>query len=311
MKKKLPAIITVITLMLAMFSFIASAAPADALYYADFNNGPMAEPEQSMQATDAGGSLYVNDGPIRAEAEIVDGAIKLTLGSSGYYGINNTQCAFRDLEGNLTSYKYLVLRMRGEYGTENTPGAGGLMMSIGGGDGSHMGTFLSTASGDLQPFLDPEGCYMPLITTEYQDFVIALTESNVRVNPGRLVSGLNFNNSSGNITIYIDEIYLTSEIPESFVSSGNKADASSGGSESITQEGTNSVDESIIGSVTSPGGTSTVAENIVVSAGSGSSVLTTAVIIVLLVLIIVNLAVLVLIISRFAGNKKTDQDSGK
>lgn len=295
--KKIISTLCTLAILLAMLSFAAvpalAEAPDDALFYADFNNGPMAEPEQSMQATDGGGSLYINNGPINAQASLVDGALKLTLGTSGYYGMNNTQVTLRDPEGNLTAYQYLVIRMKGEYGTENTPGAGGLMMSIGGGDGPHMGTFVS--SGDVPPFLDPDGCYMPLITTEYQDFVIALSQSNVRVNEGKLVSGINFNNSVGSVTIYIDEIYLTNEIPAGFVSSGKKP--GSGGTGEVPEGPSDTVPLPI------GGGSSTVAQNLVVP-GSSSSILSLPVIIVLLVLVIVNLAVLLLALVKITALPK-------
>ena len=188
----------------------SAAAPSDALYYADFNKGPMAQPEQSMQATDKGGTLYINDGPIDAEASIVD----------GYYGMGNGDIQFRDADGKLTDYKYLVVRMKGERGGENVVGNGAPMMVIGGGDGMHISTFNSEAAGIARPFLDPDGKTMPRITTEYQDFVIALTEENVRVNPGKVVSGINFNNAATNITLYIDEIYLTSTVPEDYKNDG-------------------------------------------------------------------------------------------
>ncbi len=198
----------------------SAAAPSDALYYADFNKGPMAPPEQSMQATDKGGTLYINDGPIDAEASIVDGAMKLALGPNGYYGMGNGDIQFRGADGKLTDYKYLVVRMKGEHGGENVVGNGAPMMVIGGGDGMHISTFNSEAAGIARPFLDPDGKTMPRITTEYQDFVIALTEENVRVNPGKVVSGLNFNNAATNITLYIDEIYLTSTVPEGYKNDG-------------------------------------------------------------------------------------------
>lgn len=297
--KKIISTLCTLVILLGMLSFAAlpasAEAPEDALFYADFNNGPMAEPEQSMQATDGGGSLYINNGPINAQASLVDGALKLTLGTSGYYGMNNTQVALRDPEGNLTAYKYLVIRMKGEYGTENTPGAGGLMMSIGGGDGPHMGTFVS--SGEVPPFLDPDGCYMPLITTEYQDFVIALSQSNVRVNEGKLVSGINFNNSAGNVTVYIDEIYLTNEIPAGFVSSGKKP--GSGGTGDGQDEPSDTVPLPIGGGT----GSATVVQNLVVP-GSSSSILSLPVIIVLLVLVIVNLVVLFLALVKLTARPK-------
>lgn len=299
--KKLLSILCAIAVASCAFVFaaapVSAKAPADALYYADFNNGPMAQPEEAMQATDEGGQLYINDGPIKAEATLVDGAMKLTLGPSGYYGMNNTQVALRTTSGTLTDYKYLVIRMKGEVGNgaENT-----LMMSIGGGDGPHMGTF--GRGGDPQPYLDPEGCYMPDITTEYQDFVIALSQTNVRVNEGKLVSGLNFNNSSGNITIYVDEIYLTSEVPEGFVSSGVSAGGSGTGT-ATPDDTTASTIELSIGGTT--GGT--VAENVVVS-GGGSSAMNLAVIIILMVVVLADLVVLVMILLKVTAPAKADAD---
>ncbi len=272
---------------------VSAKAPADALWYADFNHGPMAEPEGTMQATDAGGQLYINDGPISAEASLSDGALKLTLGTSGYYGFNNTQCAFRSPDGTLTTYKYLVLRMKGEYGTENTPGAGGLMMTIGGGDGPHMGTFLSSSE-SVQPFLDPDGCYMPLITKEYQYFVIALSQQNVRVNEGKLVSGINFNNSAGSVTVYIDEIFLSNEIPEGYVSSGKKP------SESGQDNGGASSENPDAPALSTPagGGTGgTVVQNVVSSGNAGNS-MSLPIIIALMVTVLVNLVVIVLVIVK-------------
>lgn len=111
----------------------------------------------------------INDGPIDAKAELSDGALKLTLGPTGYYGMQNGAVQFRDIDGKLTAYKYLVVRMKGEKGQENVSGNGVLMMSIGGGDGSHIGTFNAEAAGGPTPFLDPDGKTMPTITTEYQD----------------------------------------------------------------------------------------------------------------------------------------------
>lgn len=280
----------------ALVMTVSAAAPSDALYYADFNTGPLAQPEESMQATVSGGQLYVNDAPISAEAALVDGALKLTLGTSGYYGINNTSVALRDLSGKLTDYKYLVLRMKGEIGngSENN-----LMLSIGGGDGPHLSTMAS--SGNVQSLLDPDGCYMPQITQEYQDFVIALSQTNVRVNEGKLVSGINFNNSSGSITVYIDEIYLTSEIPAGFVSSGNKANTAASAS------GDAAADANVAVGI-SAGGTAggTVAENVIVSGGSSSMSL--IVIIILMAVVVINFAVLILIILKLTAPKKSDTD---
>ena len=44
---------------------------------------------------------------------------------------------FRDIDGKPTAYKYLVVRMKGKRVRKNVSGNGVLMMSIGGGDGSH------------------------------------------------------------------------------------------------------------------------------------------------------------------------------
>ena len=290
--KKFISILCALALMCCALALTVSAkAPADAQMYADFNHGPLANPEESMQATDNGGTLYINNGPINADASLVDGALKLTLGPSGYYGMNNPEVALRDPDGNLTSYKYLVIRMKGEFGTENTPGVGGLMMSIGGGDGPHLGTFVS--SGDVPSFLDPDGCYMPLITTEYQDFVIALTQANVRVNEGKLVSGINFNNSMGNVTIYIDEIYLTSEIPEGFVSSGKKAEVSNGAS---GEQGGATIP------VNTPGSSGAATESVLVTGSSSGTSL--AVIIALMVVVFINLMILVVVLLKLTAPAK-------
>lgn len=223
MKKlsRMLAVVMTAALLTAGASTALAARPDDAKVYADFNNGPMAEPEQTMQATDEGGALYINDGPIDAKAELSDGALKLTLGPTGYYGMQNGAVQLRDIDGKLTAYKYLVVRMKGEKGQENVSGNGVLMMSIGGGDGSHIGTFNAEAAGGPTPFLDPDGKTMPTITTEYQDFVIALTEDNVRKNPGKAVTGINFNNSVGQLTVYIDEIYLTNTVPEGYENNGS------------------------------------------------------------------------------------------
>ena len=86
-----------------------------------------------MQATEKGGTLYINNGPIDCQASIVDGALKLTLGPSGYYGMGCDLVKFRDESSKLTDYKYLVLRMKGERGKENVVGNGAPMMVIGGG----------------------------------------------------------------------------------------------------------------------------------------------------------------------------------
>ena len=193
----------------------AAAAPADALYYADFNTGPMAEPEGSMPATEQGGTLTVNDNPINANAEIVDGALKLTLGTGGYYGIQSDTAIFRNASGKLTDYKYLVLRMKGETGDENLSPKG-FMMSIGGGDGLHIGTFSAEPLGTALPYHDADGKVMPRITTEYRDFVIALSEDIVRPDQGRDLGGINFNTAASNVILYIDEIYLTNTIPEGY-----------------------------------------------------------------------------------------------
>lgn len=271
-----------------------AARPDDALVYADFNNGPLAEPDSSMQATDDGGSLYINDGPIDATAELVDGALKLTLGPTGYYGMQNGDVQFRDVDGNLTDYKYLVVRMRGERGQENVSGNGVLMMSIGGGDGSHIGTFNSEAAGGPTPFLDPDGKTMPTITTEYQDFVIALTEDNVRKNPGRAVTGINFNNSVGQLTVYIDEIYLTNTIPEGY-------ENNSGAANTTAAPTTPDAHSQGSADTTAPAGSNNQAST---SGGLSSGMNTTEIVLIIVVAAMVAVNILVLVYTILQLSKK-------
>ncbi|MBO7520130.1 MAG: hypothetical protein J6T73_05060, partial [Clostridia bacterium] len=74
--KKIISVLCTLAVIAACFALVmtvSAAAPSDALYYADFNTGPLAQPEESMQATVSGGQLYVNDAPINAEASLVGG----------------------------------------------------------------------------------------------------------------------------------------------------------------------------------------------------------------------------------------------
>lgn len=277
----------------------AAAAPSDAVMYADFNTGPMAEPEGSMPATENGGTLTVNDGPIAANAEIVDGAMKLTLGVGGYYGIQSDTAVFRDASGKITDYKYLVIRMKGEIGDENTSPKG-FMMSIGGGDGLHIGTFSAEPLGTAMPYKDPDGKNMPLITTEYRDFVIALSDDIIRPDQGRDLSGINFNTAASSVTIYIDEIYLTNTIPDGYV---NEQAAAPTTAPTTEQSQTPAQD-----------GDDTEAPNTNVTAPQGNQLGTTVatpvntvgivLIVVVAVVLLLNVALIVVVVLQLAKLKK-------
>lgn len=283
--KKASRLLIAFSILLISFGKQVQAAPPDALFYADFNTGPLAEPEHSMQATEKGGTLYINNGPIDCQASIVDGALKLTLGPSGYYGMGCDLVKFRDESSKLTDYKYLVLRMKGERGKENVVGNGAPMMVIGGGDGPHIGTFLNDVAGSIaRPFRDPYGNPMPTLTTEYQDFVIALTEDNVRINPGKAVSGINFNNAVSTITLYIDEIYLTNTIPEGYKNNNAVTTTTTSATEGTTSAKQNGA--------TTPGRTNTS------TTSSGDLTVRIVMIVIVSVALLLNIAILALLIRR-------------
>lgn len=282
--KKASRLLIAFSILLISFGKQVQAAPPDALFYADFNTGPLAEPEHSMQATEKGGTLYINNGPIDCQASIVDGALKLTLGPSGYYGMGCDLVKFRDESSKLTDYKYLVLRMKGERGKENVVGNGAPMMVIGGGDGPHIGTFLNDVAGIARPFRDPYGNPMPTLTTEYQDFVIALTEDNVRINPGKAMSGINFNNAVSTITLYIDEIYLTNTIPEGYKNNNAVTTTTTSATEGTTSAKQNGA--------TTPGRTNTS------TTSSGDLTVRIVMIVIVSVALLLNIAILALLIRR-------------
>ena len=67
---------------------------------------------------------------------IVDKALKVEFEPDGNFGIA-TLSNLRAENGEPT-YKYSVIRIKGEKGNENRTAVGGLIISIGGAEGSHM-----------------------------------------------------------------------------------------------------------------------------------------------------------------------------
>ena len=141
---------------------------------------------------------------------IVDKALKVEFEPDGNFGIGNPTVNLRAENGEPT-YKYLVIRIKGEKGNENRTAVGGLIVSIGGAEGSHMRSLNDREVGIAIPALDKNGNVMPAITTQFQNFVIPLTKENVRPT-GNAIS-INFNYIVNKGTIYIDDIYLTNTYP--------------------------------------------------------------------------------------------------
>lgn len=110
-----------------------------------------------------------------AEVSLENGALKLRFTGTGFLTMGNPTVCFADVDGN-PQYQYLVIRMRGESGGENRTEMGGLMMSIGGGEGAYSRSLNNRAVGTVPPAVGPNGEVLPTITTEYQNFVIPLTK---------------------------------------------------------------------------------------------------------------------------------------
>ena len=143
---------------------------------------------------------------------------------------------------------------------------------------------MNDVAGIARPFRDPYGNPMPTLTTEYQDFVIALTEDNVRINPGKAVSGINFNNAVSTITLYIDEIYLTNTIPEGYKNNNAVTTTTTSATEGTTSAKQNGA--------TTPGRTNTS------TTSSGDLTVRIVMIVIVSVALLLNIAILALLIRR-------------
>lgn len=180
----------------------------DAAVYADFNGQ---DTELAVGVIPGDTVTYLNGIGDDTSASLTGGALKIELGPSGFVVLGQDRVKIRDDTGNV-SYNYMVIRIRGENGNENRSESGGILMFIGGGDGSHGITLNDRATGTAPCAVDASGNPMNAISTEWQEFAIALTSENVRDQAG--CTGLNINNVSGNVTLYIDDIYFTNTYPE-------------------------------------------------------------------------------------------------
>ena len=213
MKRKI-AILALSLLFVAAMAIPAMAyeRSSDAAVYTDFNAADGSYGVQGINCES--GVIYLNGIADNTTFSIENGAAKMEMGKGGFVVLGQDPVQIRDANGKL-QYKYLVIRMKGEVGNENRTTTGGLLLFIGGGDGSHAITLNDRPLGVAPVAQDANGQPMNAISTEWQEFVIALTETNVRVrNDGNPVTGLNINTVDTTATLYIDDIYFTNTVPE-------------------------------------------------------------------------------------------------
>lgn len=116
-------------------------------------------------------------------AGIEDNALKLAMNKEAWFGEG---VAFKNPD-----YKYIIMKVKGEKGGEEkyltiNPDAVGLK--------------------NFTELKGPDGKPIPAITTEYQDIVIDIAKSGIDLPTG--FEAMHFNNT-GELTVYIDEIYLS------------------------------------------------------------------------------------------------------
>lgn len=192
---------------------LAYSRSGNADVYADFNAADGVYESGAIAGEE--NLFYLNGIADNTTFSIENGVAKIEMGSGGFVVFGQDSVVLRDEAGKRNSkYNYLVMRIRGEVGNENRTAAGGLLLFIGGGDGSHAITLNDRPTGVAPAALDAKGQPMNAISTEWQEFAIALNESNIRTrNDGKPVNGLNINTVSTSATLYIDDIYFTDTAP--------------------------------------------------------------------------------------------------
>lgn len=207
-KRKIVALGCVLSL--ALSSLMASARTDDAVVFADFEGEGVPVVGQTIPSGEAG-NVWLNG--VEDTTLTFDGsAMKMEMGATGYVGIGNPAVQMRTADGSV-AYQYLVIRIKGETGGENRMETGGLMISIGGAEGSHVRALNDRSVGTAAPALGRDGNPLPEITTEYQNFVIALNDQNIRDAEASKCISINFNNVMNPVTLYIDDIYFTNTYP--------------------------------------------------------------------------------------------------
>lgn len=213
MKKTIAVLVAVLCIGMAGIHVFAYERSADAAVYTDFNaeNGTISE---IGGINCESGVVYLNGKGDNTTVSIVDGAVKLEMDGGGFAVFGQDAVEIRDASGNL-NYNYLVMRIKGEKGNENRTQTGGILLFIGGGDGSHAITLNDRSTGVAPAALDANGKPMNAISTDWQEFVIKLNESNVRRrDDGKPATGFNINTVSVPATLYIDDIYFTNTAPD-------------------------------------------------------------------------------------------------
>lgn len=213
MKKIIAVLVAVLCIASAGISVLAYERSADAAIYTDFNAEDATISETGGISCESG-VVYLNGKGDNTTVSIVDGAAKIEMDSGGFAVFGQDAVEIRDASGNL-KYNYVVLRIKGESGNENRTQSGGILLFIGGGDGAHAITLNDRSTGVAPAALDANGQPMNAISTDWQEFVIKLNESNVRRrDDGKPVTGFNINTVSVPATLYIDDIYFTNTAPK-------------------------------------------------------------------------------------------------
>ena len=197
--------------VLMLPSMLASARTDDAVVFADFEGTGTPAVGQKLPGNEPGKEVWLN-GTEDATVTLTGTELKVEMGATGYLGLGNGFVRMRQDDGAVT-YKYLVLRIKGETGGENRKETGGIMISIGGAEGSHVRALNDRDVGTAPPALGKDNNPMPAITTEYQNFVIALNDQNIRKAEASRCISININNVMNPITLYIDDIYFTNTYP--------------------------------------------------------------------------------------------------
>ncbi len=209
--KRLTSALIVLLLVFGMsFSAYAYARNSDAAVYADFDGADM---QLGVGQIPANTPVFLNGMDENSTASLVGGALKVEFSNGGFICLGQDNVKIRDLNTGKVNYQYMVIRIKGEVGNENRTEAGGLLLFIGGGDGSHAITLNDRPTGVAPCATDASGKPMNAISTGWQEFAIKLSDSNVRPEKEKC-TGLNINTVSTAATLYIDDIYFTNKAPK-------------------------------------------------------------------------------------------------
>ncbi|HCA28852.1 MAG TPA: hypothetical protein DEP23_04420 [Ruminococcaceae bacterium] len=209
MKSFAKIIVCLATVSMLFTMMVSAARTSDAVVFADFNGTGQAVVGQKLPGNEPGKEVWLNFANM-AEVAMVDNALKVEFQPDGNIGLGNGAVHMRANNGE-PAYKYLVLRIKGADGNENRTTVGGLMISIGGAEGSHLRSLNDREVGIAIPALDRNGNYMPAITKSYQNFVIPLNKQNIRATGGDI--SINFNYVMNQGTLFFDDIYFTDTYP--------------------------------------------------------------------------------------------------